>query len=252
MVTMRSSLGTKDDNTLSMVVFPASVPPETTTLSRPNTHASMNAAEGPVNVLLAMRSLAARASAENLRTVRNGPPTARGWTTALMREPSGSRASTIGDDSSTRRLTSPTILSMTRRRCDSLEESDLRLLDLALALDVDPLGPVDHDLCHLRVVEERLDGTVTEDVVGDVLAQSSPVRQRERRGLVRQGGLELATDLPAEVVRCHPAFGQSRGRSRRSSADGPEGGLLRASGSGRLEQELPLRAVRQKATSHTP
>ncbi len=39
--------------------------------------------------------------------------------TALTREPSGSRASTMGEASSTRRLTSPTILSMTRRRCVS-------------------------------------------------------------------------------------------------------------------------------------
>ena len=39
MVTMRSSVGMNDDSTLSMVVLPVPVPPETMMLSRPTTHA---------------------------------------------------------------------------------------------------------------------------------------------------------------------------------------------------------------------
>jgi hypothetical protein len=42
--------------------------------------------------------------------------------TAFTREPSGSRASTIGDDSSIRRPTWPTIFVMIRRKCDSSEK----------------------------------------------------------------------------------------------------------------------------------
>ena len=44
MVTMRSSDGMKDDSTLSVVVLPAPVPPETTMLSRPRTQASRKSA----------------------------------------------------------------------------------------------------------------------------------------------------------------------------------------------------------------
>ena len=38
-VTMRSSVGMNDDSTLSVVVLPVPVPPETITLSRPTTQA---------------------------------------------------------------------------------------------------------------------------------------------------------------------------------------------------------------------
>ncbi len=55
-------------------------------------------------------------SAANFRMVSSEPSTASGGITALTRLPSGRRASTIGLDSSTRRPTRPTILSMVRRR----------------------------------------------------------------------------------------------------------------------------------------
>src|SRR5205085_1117647 len=51
-----------------------------------------------------MRSLAVYGSAENFRMVSTPPWMASGGMIALTREPSGRRASTIGDDSSTRRL----------------------------------------------------------------------------------------------------------------------------------------------------
>ena len=58
-------------------------------------------------------------SAANLRIVSMEPSSASGGITALTRLPSGSRASTIGLVSSTRRPTLPTILSIVRRRCAS-------------------------------------------------------------------------------------------------------------------------------------
>ncbi len=51
--------------------------------------------------------------------VSAGPSTASGGMTALTREPSGSRASTMGDDSSIRRPTRETMRSMTWRTCAS-------------------------------------------------------------------------------------------------------------------------------------
>ena len=51
--------------------------------------------------------------------VSDDPLTASGGITALTREPSASRASTSGDDSSTRRPMRETIRSMTCRRWSS-------------------------------------------------------------------------------------------------------------------------------------
>ena len=56
---------------------------------------------------------------ENLRIVISGPESDSGGMIALTREPSGRRASTIGDASSMRRPIWATILLMIRRRCES-------------------------------------------------------------------------------------------------------------------------------------
>ena len=56
---------------------------------------------------------------ENLRIVTSGPESESGGMITLTRLPSGRRASTMGDDSSTRRPTCATILLMMRRRCES-------------------------------------------------------------------------------------------------------------------------------------
>ena len=105
-----------DESTLSVVVLPVPVPPDTMTLSRPTTQASTNRATAALIVPKLMRSSTWKGSEANLRMVRNGPPMARGWITELTREPSGRRASTMGVASSMRRPTWPTILSMMRRR----------------------------------------------------------------------------------------------------------------------------------------
>ena len=83
-----------------------------------------------------------------------------------------------------------------------------RALDLAVALDVDLVGPVDHDLGHFGVLEVALDGPVAEDVVGDVLAQAGLVGQRQRRGLVGQRRLEVGVDPWPQVLGREPALGQ--------------------------------------------
>ena len=89
-------------------------------LSRPRTQARSTSRTAGVNVPKAMRSRSVNGSAENLRMVSMLPSSAIGGMTALTREPSGRRASTIGCASSTRRPTRPTILSIVRRRCRSL------------------------------------------------------------------------------------------------------------------------------------
>ena len=102
---IRSSPGTNADSTLSVVVLPAPVPPETTMLSRARTQAWRNWATCGDMVPKEMRSSTVNGSVENLRTVSTAPSTASGGMMALTRLPSGRRASTIGVASSTRRPT---------------------------------------------------------------------------------------------------------------------------------------------------
>ena len=56
---------------------------------------------------------------ENLRIVSSGPESDSGEMIALTRDPSGRRASTIGEDSSMRRPIWATMRLMMRRRCES-------------------------------------------------------------------------------------------------------------------------------------
>ena len=125
-------------------------------------------------------------SRANLRIVSVGPFSASGGMMALTRLPSGRRASTIGDDSSMRRPTCETILSMIRSRCASSRKPAPRALQLAGALDVDPVVRVDHDLGHGVVAQERLERAVAEDVVGDLADELPPLLARERRAVERE------------------------------------------------------------------
>ena len=79
-------------------------------------------------------------------------------------------------------------------------EPDARLVELALALDPDVVGPVDHDLADGVVGEQPLERAVAEDVVGEV-----------GRDLVALGAREAAS----------PASGGGGCRRRRARAASP-------------------------------
>ncbi len=108
-----------DDRTLSSVVFPVPVPPDTMMLSRASTQARSSSAISGVMVPKPIRSLTWNGVALNFRMVSEEPPKASGGMIAFTREPSASRASTRGELSSIRRPTRETIRSITRRRCSS-------------------------------------------------------------------------------------------------------------------------------------
>jgi len=112
MVTMRSVGGMKPDSTLSSVVLPLPVPPETSTLSRPLTTAWQTSAMVLVTAPSRISSSAERRPTVKRRIDSSGPSSASGGMIALTREPSGRRASTIGCDSSMRRPTRLTMRSM--------------------------------------------------------------------------------------------------------------------------------------------
>ena len=118
-VTIRSVGGMNDERMLSSVVLPAPVPPEISTLSRDWTMALSMSTIGWVTLSVRSRSSALSASRLNLRIERWGPSIASGLMIAFTREPSGRRASTMGEESSIRRPTAQTIRSMTWSRCRS-------------------------------------------------------------------------------------------------------------------------------------
>src|SRR6266702_556311 len=197
MVTIRSSVGTNDDSTFSVVVLPDPVPPPIAMFSRPRTQASSRSATSGLIVPKAIRSLTVNGSAANLRIVSMEPSSATGGTTAFTRLPSGSRASTIGLDSSTDPgndlLDGAAQVSLVgERRRDGI--------DPAVALDVDLVEPVDHDLGDIGIAQVRLERTVAEDLVGDLLRDPRPVGDRQRRLVPLQHGLQRLGDLQLKLL----------------------------------------------------
>ena len=120
MVMMRSSPGMLADMTFSSVVLPLPVPPETITFRRARTTPLINSAMPEVSVPMLMRSCTLKGTTAKRRMDSRGPSMARGAMTAFTREPSGSRASTMGLISSTRRPMRETMRSMTRSKWASL------------------------------------------------------------------------------------------------------------------------------------
>ena len=132
--------------------------------------------------------------------VRVAPVSESGGMMTLTRSPEGRRASTIGFDSSTRRLTVETMRSMVCISCSCGGEADGQLLDAAAALDEDLVGAVDHDLGDGGVLEERFEDAEPERLV-DHAAD-------EQRALVGGEDRALAADDVAEyALQAGPALG---------------------------------------------
>ena len=96
------------------VVLPAPLPPATMMFSRPRTHVARNCSASAVTVWLRRRSVEANGTRRNFRIVSVGPTSESGGMIAFTRLPSGSRASTIGLDSSHRRPSGETMRWMIR------------------------------------------------------------------------------------------------------------------------------------------
>ena len=104
-----------------MVVLPEPVPPEMRMLRSAWMLWQRNFAASLLTVPRLVSSSSPKRSFANRRIVRSGPERDRGGMIAFTRDPSGSRASTIGDDSSMRRPIWPTIFVMILRNCESSE-----------------------------------------------------------------------------------------------------------------------------------
>ena len=191
----------KFERTLSIVVFPVPVPPTTTMLILPRTSASRNTAESMLSDPSPIRSCMTRGSSGNFRMVSTGPCSASGGTMALIREPSASRASTIGEDSSTRRPTACTIRSMMRRYwCGELKTTSLRSM-LALALDPDLVEAVAHDFGDVPVGQQRLERAVAERVLEHLLDEALALDGRDPDVLALEDLVHRRADLGPQLVR---------------------------------------------------
>src|SRR6056297_401843 len=103
MVTTRSPGGIKELNRFSSVVLPEPVPPEITIFFLYFTHILMKSTIDWFKLPNLTQSLLFNVSLANFRIVIQGPFNARGGITALTRDPSFRRASTMGELSSIRR-----------------------------------------------------------------------------------------------------------------------------------------------------
>src|ERR1700730_4429832 len=110
-----------DERMFSSVVLPEPVPPETRMLNLARTHERRNdISSGLEDLKRFTTSAGPHFSLANFRIVRHGPFRAIGGIKRFTRDPSWSRASQIGVDSSTRRPTRLTMRSMTCRIWRSL------------------------------------------------------------------------------------------------------------------------------------
>ena len=121
---------------------------------------------------------------------------------ALKREPSGRRASTIGQTSSTRRPTLETIRSMICSRWALSRNSTLRLLHLAAPFHVDALRTVDQDVADRVVLEQHFQRSQAERLVEHLLDQPLAFVAVEQRVF----GVAQMLDDQADLAAQHVAF----------------------------------------------
>ena len=164
-----------------------------------------------------------------------GPSTESGGITTLTREPSASRASTIGLSSSTRRPRGARIRSIASRSASSDVEPHLGRLDPPAALDVDLVGPVDHHLLDRGVREQLLER-----------ARGRPCRAGSARG----PGLGAAPIAPPRARRTSSATAPSRSSRRRLRRSPRRGGARPGAVAGR--RRAPRRGGRQRPRRANP
>ena len=199
MVTMRSSSGMNDERTLSSVVLPEPVPPETKMFRRAFTQASRNSTISGVAVPKRIRSSTVNGVAGELPD---------GEHRADQRERRDDRvdAGAVGQAGVDHRAR--LVDAAADGRDDALDdlhhvlvvlEGDVGQLQPAFTLDVDLLRAVDHDLGDGLVAQERLERAEAEDLVGDLLEHAHALGAGEGEALLvgdlAEELLDLAPDL---------------------------------------------------------
>ncbi len=214
---MRSVAGTWADTALSSVVFPVPVPPEMRMLSFPRTQCARKSAVCSLRLPSPMRSSSVSASLREL------PDRQRRAAERERRDDRVDPAAVGQSGIDHRRRLVDAAADLRHDAVDDaqqmrvVEEGGVGLLDPAGALDVELVRPVHHHLGDGRILEERLEWAVPEDVVGNLPLELGALAWAER-GFLR---VELlGDDLPdaaARARRCPPGSGtRCRGERCRS------------------------------------
>ena len=204
-VMMRSSSGMKEDMTLSVVVLPEPVPPLIRMFSRPRTQASRTSAAAPRQgshgdqILDGERVLGELADGQRAAVEGDGRQhrvDAAAVGQAGVDHGAGliDAPADTGDDA----VDGPTQVLLVR-------EPQVGLVQAATALDEDRVRAVDHDLGDLRVAQQRLQRTVAEDVVDDLLRDPRAVTGRQRLLRLGQDRLDRVEDVLLEQPLLHLA-----------------------------------------------
>ncbi len=199
-VTMRSSLGMNDESTLRVVVLPEPVPPETNRFSRASMQAWRNSNISGVAVPNRIRSSTVYGVCANLRTVMTGPDQGQGLDDGV--DARAIRKARV--DAWARFVDAPA-----ERGDDPLddaqhvlvvEEQRVDPLDLALALDVDVVRAVDHDLGDGRVRQERFQRPEAGHVVDHLVDEAHALLAGDREAAVLDDPVDHRFDGLSDVA----------------------------------------------------
>ena len=102
------------------------------------------------------------------RIESDGPLRTSGGITALIREPSSSRASTIGCDSSILRPETPDDSPDDLQQVFFISEDDIGQLDSSTAFDVNRIGTVDQNIGDRIIANQRFDRAMAEYFVDQI------------------------------------------------------------------------------------
>ena len=93
-----------------------------------------------------------------------------------------------------------------------VDECDRVLGQPAVSFHVDRFRTVAHDFGHIVVAEQRVDRSVAENVIGDILNQLRFVSRRQRGPLLGQSRDQLLMNLLAKIVLRQPTVVQDRAK----------------------------------------
>ncbi len=150
-------------------------------LSRALMQASMSIAISGVNALKLSKSSSLRGLAPKRRMDIDGPSRASGGMMALTREPSGRRASTMGEVSSTRRPTLDTMRSMICIRWSLSRNLTSVFSSLPRRSTINLVRAVDQDIADGRVLEQHFERAEAEGLVEHLVDEAFAFHAVEQR-----------------------------------------------------------------------
>ena len=203
----------KLESALSSVVLPEPVPPLIRMLRRAGDRLLQPFPPGRRQRPQLDQLLGSGTPAPKRRIETTGPSIESGGITTLTREPSASRASTIGLSSSMRRPSGARMRSIALRSSSSLSKETAVGSILPAALDVDALGAVDHHLLDPRVGEQVLERAEADGVADDPRRERLAIRLAEQRRLL---GDQAATSVARSAL-----AGLAGRRGRAAALDQP-------------------------------